>query len=108
MKMFIQKQSMICMEIGICYVHILYIMFLVLLNQFWSSMGRLFPDDFCGVVLSGMSVVNIASQKSHINRRHSFIFVYRGKIQHLVFMQHSYVLHWWQIVCHVNIFSEKL
>ncbi len=40
----------------------------------------LFSDDFCGVVLSGMSVVNIASQKSHIDRRHSFIFVYRGKI----------------------------
>lgn len=23
-------------------------------------------------------------------------------------MQHSYVLHWWRIVCHVNIFSEIL
>lgn len=79
MKMFIQKQSMICMEISIYYVHLLHTVHYVssFADSFLIVSGpvlSLFRDDFCEVVLSGMNTVNVALQKSHIDRRHLIYF----------------------------------
>lgn len=84
MKMFIQKQSMICMEISIYYVHVLHTVHYVssIAESVLTVDGpvfSLFRDDFCGVVLSGMNMVNIASQKSHIDRRHLIYFCLQRK-----------------------------
>lgn len=84
MKTFIQKQSTMCTKVSIYYVHVLQTVhsvfsiaesYLIVDGPVQSSFG----DDFCEVVLSGMNVVNVASQKSHIDRRHLIYFCLQRK-----------------------------